>query len=179
MRRHHYRYGRDRYLTNPAVLAELRRLQRSTAASQAREIGLLDPHGPGSWTHPDPSRMIHADGKVIAPLFRSAEPRKVDTTTGEIRAVRHEADAAIHFEGDGEAAFGTKFVLVATRTDDAHGRIILDCAWVPRVGGEAQTAVGCFAELAPSHRAPRASSTTPRCAAPTTSGYCATSDLSL
>jgi hypothetical protein len=55
----------------------------------------------------------------------------------------------LHFEGDGEAAWGTKFVLVATRTDTPHGRVILDCAWVPKPGAEAATAMACLRRLAP------------------------------
>ena len=117
MRRHHYLYARNRYLTHPAVLAELAALHREIAADQARELGLLDPDGPGSWTHPDLSRMLHADGKVITPLFR-ARPgdTRLDTATGEIRPLRHEPDAGLHVEGDGETAWGVKFVLVAART---------------------------------------------------------------
>ena len=71
MRRHHYLYARGRYLTDPSVLAMLATSHRQIAAEQARELGLLDPDGPGSWTHPDLSRMLHADGKVITPLFRA------------------------------------------------------------------------------------------------------------
>ena len=150
MRRHHYLYARNRYLTHPEVLANLARLQRELAADQARELGLLDPDGPGSWTHPDLSRMLHADGKVIAPLFK-AKPgdQRLDRSTGELLPTRYEADAAIHFEGDGNAAWGTKFVLVAARTDQVHGRIILDVEWVPTPGGEARSAVDCFTRLAP------------------------------
>src|SRR3954453_18522463 len=59
------------------------------------------------------------------------------------------ADTALHFEGDGNAAWGTKFVLVAARTEHRHGRIILDVEWVPTPGGEARTAVDCFTRLAP------------------------------
>ncbi|MGZ6976432.1 MAG: hypothetical protein ACXVKQ_21040 [Acidimicrobiia bacterium] len=44
---------------------------------------------------------------------------------------------------------GTKFVLVAARNTDVHGRIILDIAWVPNHGGEAKTAIECFTRLAP------------------------------
>jgi hypothetical protein len=73
----------------------------------------------------------------------------VDRETGEIRSRKHEADAALHFEGDGEAAWGTKFVLVAARTEDERGRIILDVEWVPKPGGEAKVAMECFARLAP------------------------------
>jgi hypothetical protein len=57
MRRYHYRYGRDRYLTDPAVLQELATIHREANAALARRLGLLDPDGPGSWTHPDPSRL--------------------------------------------------------------------------------------------------------------------------
>jgi hypothetical protein len=150
MRRHHYRYGRDRYLTDPAVLEELATIHRETNADLARQLGLLDADGPGSWTHPDPSRLLYADGKVIAPLYRAKPDEEVvDPNTGELRARRHERDADLHFEGDGEAAWGTKFVLVATRSDSPHGRVILDCAWVPKPGAEAATAMACLRRLAP------------------------------
>jgi hypothetical protein len=150
MRRHHYIYARNRYLADPQVLAQLTHAHRVLAAEQARELGLLEPDGPGSWTHPDLSRMLHADGKVITPLFK-AQPgdRRLDRTTGELIPTRTEPDAALHFEGDGNAAWGTKFVLVAARTPDVHGRIILDVEWVPTPGGEARSAAECFTRLAP------------------------------
>jgi hypothetical protein len=150
MRRHHYAYGRDRYLASADILRALGETHRRLAAEQARELGLLDPEGAGSWTHPHPDRMIHADGKVLTPLFK-AKPgeTKVDRRTGEMRDLRAEPDASLHFEGDGETAWGTKFVLVAARTEDEHGRIILDMEWVPRAGGEARTATECFIRLAP------------------------------
>jgi hypothetical protein len=150
MRRHHYLYARNRYLTHPSVLTALGKLHREIAASQARDLGLLDPDGPGSWTHPDLSRLLYADGKVITPLFR-AKPgdTRVDPDTGEIHPARHEPDAGLHVEGDGETAFGVKFVLVAARTTEPHGRIILDIEWVARPGGEASTAMDCFTRLAP------------------------------
>jgi hypothetical protein len=150
MRRHHYLYARNRYLTHPTVLTELAATHRELAADQARSLGLLDPDGAGSWTHPDLSRMVHADGKVITPLFKATpDDRRVDRLTGEILPTRYEPDAALHFEGDGNAAWGTKFVLVAARTPDVHGRIILDVEWVPNPGGEARGAIDCFTRLAP------------------------------
>jgi hypothetical protein len=150
MRRHHYLYARNRYLTDPEVLAAIAQTHRELAAGQARDLGLLDPDGPGSWTHPDASRTLHADGKVITPLFK-AQPgdQHVDRTTGELLPTRIEPDAALHFEGDGTAAWGTKFVLVAARTEDVHGRIILDAEWVPSPGAEARIALDCFTRLAP------------------------------
>ena len=150
IRRHHYQYARNRYLTDPAILGGLLARHRELAAEQARTLGLFDPGGPGSWTHPDLSRMLHADGKVITPLYK-ARPgdTTVNRTTGEIRDARYEPDAALHYQGDRTTAWGTKFVLVAARTPDIHGRIIMDIGWVSSHGGEAQTAMQCFADIAP------------------------------
>jgi hypothetical protein len=150
IRRHHYLYARNRYLTDPEIFDLLAETHRRSAADQARDLGLMDPMGPGSWTHPDLSRMIHADGKVITPLFR-AKPgdTHTDPATGEIRSLRHDPDGQLHIEGDGEAAWGSKFVLVAARTTDPHGRIILDIEWAPKTGSEAATAMDCFTRLAP------------------------------
>jgi hypothetical protein len=148
MRRHHYLYGRNRYLSNPAVLAGLASLHRELAADQARELGLMDPEGPGSFTHPHLSRMLHADGKVVTPLYKGRLGEEwVDKKTGEIKQVRYEPDADLHFEGTGETAYGTKFVLVAARSEEVRGRIILDTEWVPEKGGEAKVAMGCFTRL--------------------------------
>jgi hypothetical protein len=150
IRRHHYLYARNRYLTDPTTFALLAEAHRWIAADQARALGLMDSDGPGSWTHPDLSRMLHADGKVITPLFR-AKPgdTRVDANTGEIRPLRADPDGSLHIEGDGEAAWGTKFVLVAARSSDPHGRIILDIEWAPKPGAEAATAMKCFTRVAP------------------------------
>ena len=88
-------FGWTRYLTAPDVLERLAELHRGLATRQALSCGLLDPDGPGSWTHPDLSRMLYADGKVITPLFR-AKPgdKKIDKTTGEVHYLRAEQAAA-------------------------------------------------------------------------------------
>ncbi len=149
MRRWHYLYGRTRWLTEPTVLAGLRAVHRRSSIDQARALGLLDPNGPGTWTHPDLTRMIHADGKVVTPLFRHRpDSRVVNRRTGEVRTPRFEPDAGLHFEGTGETAWGLKFVLVAVRSADVHGRIILDVDWVPSPGGEAHTAMDAITGIA-------------------------------
>ena len=150
MRRHHYLYGRNRYLSSPVVLARLGMTHRELAATQARQLGLLDPSGAGSWTHPDLTRLLHADGKVISPLFSGRlGDKRVDPKTGAVHQVRHEPDASLHFEGGGTVAFGTKFVIVAARSAEARGRIILDMDWVPGKQAEAAAAMQCFARLRP------------------------------
>ena len=150
MRRHHYLYGRGRYLTDPEILAEISTTHRATAADQARSVGLLDPDGAGSWTHPELGRALYADGKVITPLFRARPGDKfIDKQTGEIHYPRSEADASLHIEGTGEAAWGCKFVIVATRDLPTNSRIILDAAFVSTSGGEAGIAVDLFSRLRP------------------------------
>lgn len=150
MRRHHYLYGRTRYLADPVVLERLQAVHREYAARQAVEIGLLDPDGDGSWTHPDLDRVMHADGKVITPLFRAHPGDKiVNKVTGEIRYPRTDADAALHVEGTGEAVWGCKCVIAAARSRQPNARIILDVAHVDHPGGEAATAVSMFSALTP------------------------------
>jgi hypothetical protein len=94
--------------------------------------------------------MLYADGKVVTPLWK-AKPgdTRLDTTTGEMRPLRFEADAALHVTGSGEPAWGTKHVMVAARHADRHARMILSIASVSEVGGEAKVALECIGRLAP------------------------------
>jgi hypothetical protein len=150
MRRHHYLYLRNRYLTDPTVLDLLSDVHRRMAAIQAQQIGLLCADGAGSWTNPHLDRVIYGDGKVVTPLYR-ARPGEVrlDRTTGELRRLRAEPDADLHFEGTGEAVWGTKFVILATRGQTTHSRIILDIDFVADKGGEAATAMSCLERTTP------------------------------
>jgi hypothetical protein len=93
--------------------------------------------------------MFSLNEPVGIPTKAKPGDTKVDRETGEIRAVRFEGDAALHYQGDGEAAWGTKFVITAVRSRDVHGRIILDTRHCPEVGGEAATAMKAFRDLAP------------------------------
>jgi len=99
---------------------------------------------------------------VITPLF-TAKPgdKLINKTTGEITYPRSEPDASLHIEGTGEAAWGCKFVIVATGDLPTNSRIILDTAFVPTSGGEAAQAVDMFTRLRPHLPVPRPSSTTP------------------
>lgn len=150
MRRHHYLYGRTRYLAIPSTIERMAEIHRTFATDNARELGLMNASGRSSWTHPDLDRLIYADGKVVTPLYR-AQPgdTKLDKRTGELRTLRSEADASLHFEGTGETAWGTKWILVAARTPNHRGRVILDVDWVPSSGGEASAATDSFRRLRP------------------------------
>jgi hypothetical protein len=149
-RRHHYEYFRNKYLTDPVILEAIQAKHREIAAEQAREIGLLDESEGDTFTHPSLDRLLYADGKVVTPLYR-AKPgdTRVNRETGEIRQLRYEADADLHMEGTGEFAWGCKFVMTAVRSNDVHGRIILDVRWCPEKGGEAKTAMSAMRDIAP------------------------------
>ena len=83
MRRHHYLYVRNRYLTDPVVLKRIAALHRETSCKQARELDLLDPSGPGSFTHPHLSRMFYQDGHGFKfPRYRIPADGYVKVHTG-------------------------------------------------------------------------------------------------
>jgi hypothetical protein len=149
IRRHHYRYGRDQLLL--PIKDRLQTAFETIATSQAvDQLGLCDPDGAGSVTHPDLRRMLYADGKVVTPLWKAkAGDTRLDTRTGEFRPLRYEADAALHVTGSGEPAWGTKHVMVATRDNQPHSRMVLSVASVPDVGGEAAVALDTIGRLAP------------------------------
>jgi hypothetical protein len=149
MQRHHYDYMRDRYLVDDGIWAEVAALFRLVAAEQAAKIKLCRPDGPGSLTHPDLSRVLYADGKVVTPLFKTKPgARKLDKRTGELRQLRCDPTSKLHVTGSGEEAWGNKFVLVAARLPGTHGRMILDLDWVENAGGEARVATDAIKRVA-------------------------------
>lgn len=99
-------------------------LERLGQASNTPPLQRAPPHIvrrlPTLWLAKLPFTLRGDEG----PLYR-AKPgdTRFDRTTGEIRPTRHEPDAGLHFEGTGEFMWGTKFVLVAARKEDPHGRI--------------------------------------------------------
>lgn len=151
MKRYHYSYLRNRYLVDEKVLAKQLDGYRTTAATHAKELGMCDPDGAGSLTHPSLDRVLYADGKVVTPLYKAkpGTPR-VDRSTGEILGeLRSDPDAHLHITGSGESAYGNKFVLVNARLPAPHARIILDVSSVPDPGGEAAVAVESLRYVAP------------------------------
>ena len=94
-------------------------LHRELAADQARELGLLDPDGPGLVDPSRPDRGCSTPTAKSSPPCSGPSPATPHSTAPPASSVPAalEPDAGLHFEGDGDAAWGTKFVLVAARTD--------------------------------------------------------------
>jgi hypothetical protein len=105
MRRYHYRYVKDKYLKDDQVDQAIRDASRREGVETARELGLLNPDGPGSTTHPDRSRLLYGDAKVIPSMYKPrAEDVGVDKRTGDTKQARYDPDAGFHIEGDGKEA---------------------------------------------------------------------------
>ncbi len=154
MRRHHYRYFRDRYLTaTDAQLAEIADAFTTHAARLAVQIGLCDPNGDGSFTHPSADRVVAGDGKVLTPRYKTSPHQRgtLDKTTGEVRMKRADPDAGLHVVGGGDQAFGTKYVLISTRGDARNQRMILCVEYSPTKarGGEAAIALKALDRVLP------------------------------
>ncbi len=154
MRRHHYRYLRDRYVTaNDTQGAELAEAFTHHATRLAVRVGLCDPDGTGSVTHPAPDRVVAGDGKVLTPRYKTSPNQRgtVDKSTGEIRTKRADPDAGLHVVGGGDQAFGTKYVLISTRGDARNQRIVLAVEHSPTKarGGEAATALDALDRVLP------------------------------
>jgi len=124
IRRHHWQYAKN--LVGPNAWESIRSVFESTAADTARQLGLFDPEGPGSWTHPDLNRIMYGDSKCVTPLFK-AKPgdTKVDPITGQIRTLRADPDASNHTTGSGTVVHGIKVAFLMGRTDYVHGRVML------------------------------------------------------
>lgn len=143
-------------------LDTLRTALMTTGVTTARELGLLDPDGHGTQTHPDASRMIHHDGKAIRQMFNGAQGdtrdvRTVDPETGEVvveqRAVRTDPDAKVHITGDDRQIHGCKFWHAEVRGPDPYSRVFLGVDHVPEIknerNSEADIAVRNLLELSP------------------------------
>ena len=142
----------------------------SSPPDQARELGLLDPDGPGR----GPIRTCPGCSTPTAkssPRSSRPSPATPASTARPARSSRAATNPTrgLHFEGDGETAWGTKFVLVAARSTET-------CT-----AGSSSTSNGSPTPAAkpappwtaspasrPTSPARKASSTTPHCAACTT-----------
>jgi hypothetical protein len=149
MRCHHFLHGR-KSLLDPSTGATCFELFEAAAAQLAVELGLCDPAGAGSLTHPTPERTLYGDGKVVTPLYR-AKPgeHRLDKETGEIRTLRADHDAQHHVTGGGNPVWGNKFVLWNVRGPAVHQRVVLGVEHVADHGGEAQVAIDMLTRIAP------------------------------
>jgi hypothetical protein len=161
---HHWRRLRDDHLATDEGLAALNRLHLPLAVDLAHSIGLLNPHGPGSFTHPQPARAVYGDGTDVRPIY--SPPTAIRTTdedgqplilypdpaTGALLTVppgRYDPDIA-EYHGHTGSVLGHGYVAWHTRGPATYQRVVLGLDHVDQPGHEAATAVRLLGDV---HRA--------------------------
>jgi len=162
----HWRWFRDQHLATDEGLAALARVYPQVAVDLARSIGQLDPHGPGSLTHPDASRAVYGDGTIVRPIYQPPEAVRVtnddDTTTvlypdrhgvlHDSPTGRYDPDLREH-HGHRGPVLGHGYVAFHTRGTHPYQRVVLAIDHIPAPGAEASTAVRLLGDVARHARA--------------------------
>lgn len=157
-----WQYARNTHLTTDEALAEMHRLFIDGAVAQARSLGLLDPAGPGSLTHPARSRTVYGDGTVVRSLYKPPpvvwveDPetgqrlrRYRDRRTGELTSEptrRYDPDSA-EWHGHTGPVHGTNVVVIYARGDASYQRVVLAVGRAERPGREADAAVRLIGDV--------------------------------
>lgn len=160
----HWRWMRNHWLTTDDGLARLGRAFPPVAVAAANRIGLLQPQGPGSFTHPDATRAAYGDGTLVRPLYRPPETVLLhnddgtttvaypDPRTGQLLARppgRFDPDLELH-HGRSGPVLTHGYVCWHTRGPKPYQRLDLAAAHIPAPGAEAATAVALLRDV---HRA--------------------------
>jgi hypothetical protein len=160
---HHWRRLRDTHLSTDEGLATMTRAFTESSVALARSIGLLDPHGPGSFTHPDRTRALYGDGTTIRPMYRPPAAVRSpgpdgddvisypDPRTGELLHAppgRFDPDTA-EYHGHAGPVHGHSYVTFQARGPEPYARVILAARRVPAPGQEAATALEVLRDLHP------------------------------
>lgn len=157
-----WQYARNTHLTTDQALAEAHRLFVASAVAQARSLGLLDPAGGGSLSHPARSRTIYGDGTIVRGLYRPPpvvwieDPdtgkrlrRYRDKATGELTEQptrRYDPDSA-EWHGHTGPVHGVNIVCVYARGDAPYQRVVLAVGRAERPGREADAALRLIGDV--------------------------------
>lgn len=157
-----WRWFRDRTLTTDEGLGALGRSFPVLAVELARRIGQLDPHGAGSLTHPDASRVVYGDGTIVRPIYQPPAAVRVDDDEGRVVPMypdrrtgellrrpqgRFDPDLAEH-HGHTGSVLGHGYVAFHTRGSSAYQRVVLGVDHIDAPGHEAACAVRLLADIA-------------------------------
>ncbi|MGO4604516.1 hypothetical protein [Terrabacter sp. 2YAF2] len=157
----HWRWLRDQHLATDEGLARLGEAFPPLAVRTARDIGLLLPHGPGSLTHPDPTRCVYGDGTLVRPLYRPPQATTVidpdgsthlaypHPRTGELLehpAGRYDPDLREH-HGQLGPVLTHGYVFWHARGPGRYQRVVLGADHIPEPGTEAVTALGLLGRV--------------------------------
>lgn len=158
---HHWRRLRDDHLATDEGIAMVQRLHLPLAVDLAQRIGMLNPRGTGSMTHPSHMRALYGDGTIVRPIY--APPKKIliedengetvvqflEPHTGELvddPGRRYDPDVALH-QGHAGPALGHDYVAWHTRGTGVYERVMLHLGYVDHPGGEAGAAVDLLRDI--------------------------------
>jgi hypothetical protein len=151
----HWRWLRDHHLATDEGIALLARCFPPLAVETAHRIGLLLPAGPGSLTHPDPSRCVYGDGTLVRPLYRPPETVTVTEPDGTTHLAyphprtkellqhppgRYDPDLQAH-HGQLGPVLTHGYVCWHARGPELYQRVVLAAGHIPAPGAEAVTAI--------------------------------------
>ena len=157
----HWRWFRDAHLATDEGTAQLARLFPPAATDCAHLVGLIDPKGPGSLTHPDRTRVAYGDGTIVRPLYNPPVAVRTRDEKGKVHIAypdprtgvlldrppgRFDPDIAEH-HGQGGPTQGHGYVAFHTRGPHPYQRVVLAMDHIPAPGAEAATAVALIAGL--------------------------------
>ena len=159
-----WRWMRDHHLATDEGLTTWGRAFPPIATALARRVGLLDPRGSGSLTHPDRTRAVYGDGTQVRPLYNPPETVQLDHPDGsttlayvdphtgrllEAPPGRYDPDLVEH-HGRGGSTNTHGYVAWHTRGPRPYQRVDLAVGHIPAPGAEARTAVELLGSV---HRA--------------------------
>jgi hypothetical protein len=150
--RHQYMRFRDRYCTDDRVFEALATIAMVDACQQAIRMGQLTADRGGSTTHMSPDRIISGDGTVLAARYKSAPGQlQLNPVTGELEQRRFDPDAEYYKTGTGDRVFGTKFVLLESRSNHEDEVVLLGVRHQPagHPGGEGAIALDMIRAVHP------------------------------
>ncbi|MGH1561450.1 hypothetical protein [Mumia sp. DW29H23] len=151
----HWRWFRDHHLATDDGLGQLARIFTPTAVATAHRIGLLHVDGPGSLTHPDPTRTVYGDGTLVRPIYQPPETVQLDNddgstslgypdpATGQLSDTphrRYDPDLREH-HGQLGPVLTHGYVCWHARGPRPYQRVDLAAAHIPEPGAEAATAL--------------------------------------
>ncbi|HEX5542510.1 MAG TPA: hypothetical protein VFX60_13285 [Micromonospora sp.] len=157
----HWRWYRNHHLATDDALGVLASVFPAQATALARQVGLLDPHGPGSPTHPHPTRAVYGDGTTVRPMYRPPETVMIDLPDGgQARRYlepgtgqllddppgRHDPDLR-EWHGAANWQQGHSYVAFHTRGPAPYQRVVLAVDHIPAPGAEANTAVDLLRDV--------------------------------
>lgn len=157
-----WRWFRDQHLASDEGLGDLARAFPALGVELARRIGQLDPHGPGSLSHPDASRTVYGDGTIVRPIYRPPEAVRMHESDGSVIAMypdartgqllahppgRFDPDLAEH-HGHRGSVLGHGYVAFHTRGSSAYQRVVLGVDHIDAPGREAACSLRLLADVA-------------------------------